>query len=339
MDSLSRLQRIDLHSLRLFAAVAKEGSISRAADRCHIATSALSRRLADLEYAVGSPLFVRSRKGVLLTDAGRLALERADRVDEELRCLLLDTASRKHLQERVRLYASYSVVSGVLPDLLASFSPVGQRVRIDILEGNSTEVAAACVDGVADLGIGLEPRAPVSGSLESRALWADRLAVLLPTGHPLTSKAALKLEQVAAFPMVGSNPAGALHRLLQEQASARDLSLDIRVTACNFSAACRLAAAGLGLAIMPRSAIGPSSLPSAIQLRPLLEPWAERKVMIYAGRKQPRTAGATALLHHLCAAALRLSGPDASKLESRPRNLRDVIVPGTEPRPAALMAS
>lgn len=338
MDALCRLQRIDLHSLRLFAAIAKEGSISRAAGRHHIAPSALSRRLADLEYALGAALLVRSRSGVLLTDTGRLVIERVDRVDEELRCLLAETASGKQLKERVRVHASHSVVCGVLPDLLAAFSPGHESIRIEIAEGSSAEVACACADGAADIGVGLELHSPVCEAMESWQLLADGLDVLLPSGHPLISKPELRFEHVAAFPVIGSNPGGALHQLLQERALAQDLKLDVRVTTTSFAAACRLAEAGMGLAIVPRSAIARGSLLEGIQQRPLAESWADRAVMIYAGRKQ-RGAGAAALLRHLRGSAARLLA-----LRSASRNrwmLREsgLTLPETELRRSALTAS
>lgn len=69
--------RIDPYSMELFLATAREGSIARAAKREHIAPSALSRRIADLELAIGLPLLVRSPSGVELTEAGRHAFIRA----------------------------------------------------------------------------------------------------------------------------------------------------------------------------------------------------------------------------------------------------------------------
>lgn len=62
--------RLDVYSLRLFISTVREGSIARAAQKEHIAASALSRRLAGLEYALGVPLRVRSARGIALTEAG-----------------------------------------------------------------------------------------------------------------------------------------------------------------------------------------------------------------------------------------------------------------------------
>jgi len=71
---------IDPYSLRLFLAAAREGSIARAASTEHIAASALSRRIADLEHAFGVPLFVRSSHGIALTEAGKVVLARGGKL-------------------------------------------------------------------------------------------------------------------------------------------------------------------------------------------------------------------------------------------------------------------
>jgi DNA-binding transcriptional LysR family regulator len=81
---------IDPYTLRLFVEAAKEGSIGRTAEREHIAASALSRRIALLEHAIGVPLLERSSRGVALTDAGRIVFERGSKVDDAIRDLVRD---------------------------------------------------------------------------------------------------------------------------------------------------------------------------------------------------------------------------------------------------------
>jgi DNA-binding transcriptional LysR family regulator len=86
----SNVPRLDVYSLRLFVSTAAQGSIARAAEREHIAASALSRRLADLEHALGVALLVRSARGIELTDAGRYVFERGLRLERDLQSLVQD---------------------------------------------------------------------------------------------------------------------------------------------------------------------------------------------------------------------------------------------------------
>ena len=86
-------RRIDPYSIRLFVAAAQAGSIARAAEREHIAASALGRRITDLEHAFGTALLVRSPRGIALTDAGRLVLTRGIKIDEDLEALAREVQS------------------------------------------------------------------------------------------------------------------------------------------------------------------------------------------------------------------------------------------------------
>ena len=105
--------------MRLFVSAARAGSIVRAAQQEHIAASALSRRLADLEHAFGTALLVRSPRGVLLTDAGRLVFDRGTKLDDDLQALLREVQSEAgEVRGTVRLHANMSAVVGFLPERL-----------------------------------------------------------------------------------------------------------------------------------------------------------------------------------------------------------------------------
>src|SRR5207244_6998599 len=112
-------RRLDPYSLQLFVSAAEEGSIARAATKENIAASALSRRIADLERAFGVALFVRSAHGIQLTEAGRVAYERARQFETGLEALLRDVRSVGGVVSgRVRLFANASSVIGFLPERL-----------------------------------------------------------------------------------------------------------------------------------------------------------------------------------------------------------------------------
>ena len=117
--STSSIPRLDVYSIRLLVAAAQEGSIARAAEREHIAASALSRRLADLEHALGVALLIRSARGIELTDAGRSVFERGMRMEQDLRDLVKDIwALSGSIIGTVRLSANASAIVGFLPERL-----------------------------------------------------------------------------------------------------------------------------------------------------------------------------------------------------------------------------
>jgi DNA-binding transcriptional LysR family regulator len=131
------LRRIDPYSLRLFVSTAREGSIARGAVREHIAASALSRRIADLEHGFGTALFVRSARGIELTEAGQLVLQRALQIDQDLQHLArevqaLGDQATGEISGTVRLVANMSSMIGFLPERLKAFSTACPRVAVSL---------------------------------------------------------------------------------------------------------------------------------------------------------------------------------------------------------------
>ena len=151
----SRLaRRLDLTSLALFVAVAEEGGIARAAEREAIAASAVSKRVSELEFAVGTALLERQGRGVRLTPAGHSLLQHARGVllgVERLHSDLREYA--QGVRGSVRVHASMSAIVQFLPEDLGRFVRTHEQVRIDLEEHLSSEVERAVTEGAADFGI------------------------------------------------------------------------------------------------------------------------------------------------------------------------------------------
>jgi DNA-binding transcriptional LysR family regulator len=266
--------RIDPYSLELFLATAREGSIARAAKREHIAPSALSRRIADLELAIGLPLLVRSPSGVELTEAGRHAFVRATRLHDDLQSLARDVQSLSgQVSGVVRLFANASAVVEFLPERLMSFQAAYPLVEIALDERSiSDDVLRACLEDRADVGVCAAP-ASVSTGIESRHFADDPFMVVLPPGHELADAAKLSFSDVMRFPLVALQAGGSLDLLLKERAAAAHASLRISVTVNSFDAQCRMVEAGLGIGIVPTSAASAFAGTHNFVRRPPDEPW------------------------------------------------------------------
>jgi DNA-binding transcriptional LysR family regulator len=291
-------RRLDPYSLQLFVVAADEGSIARAAAREHIAASALSRRIADLEHALGTALFVRSAKGIELTGAGRTAYQRARELEVGLESLLRDVQAQAGMVTgRVRLFANASSVIGYLPERLNAFCARYPMVSIELQERLSAEVLRACLDDVADLGVCVADEIP--NGLEAWSFAEDPLMVVLPQGHPLAALDRLRLPEVAVHPLVAVQTGGALDRVLRDRAAAASLSLHVAVSVNSFDGVCRMVQAGLGIAIVPLSAAAAYAGSERFERRPLDEPWAGRQLQLLALRKTPRPAAVEALIEAL----------------------------------------
>lgn len=290
--------RLDPYSLQLFVAAAEEGSLARAAAREHIAPSALSRRIGELERAFATPLLIRSAHGITLTDAGRVAFDGARRFNASLDALLREVrACGGAMSGHLRLFANSSSVVGFLPERLKAFAASWPQVTVSLEERRSSEVVRACLTDVADLGVGIVDDVPAG--LEAWPFAADPLIVVLPTGHDLAAETSLRFAQVVRHPLVCVQGGGSLDRLLHDRAAASRLTLDVAVTVNSFDSVCRMVEAGLGIAVVSRSAAAAYAGSTRFERRALDEDWVQRTLKVIALRKTPRPAAADALIRGL----------------------------------------
>ncbi len=288
-------RRIDSYSIRLFVAAVRAGSIQRAGEQEHIAPSALSRRLADLEHAFGTPLLVRSPRGVVMTDAGRLVFERAARMDDELQDLVREVQILgDDVQGTVRLYANMSAVIGFLPERLRQLRAQYPGVRVALHEADTRDVIRACLDDRADVGIGVETAVPAG--LFTRHFAHDPLQVVVPGEHPLADEETIGFAQVLDYPVIGVHQGGALDRSLHERAAAMQMRFAPEVSVSCFDAVCRMVEAGLGIAVIPRSAAAAYAGMSHFIRRPLADAWADRHLNLYALARTPQPRVIQALI-------------------------------------------
>lgn len=284
MNSL--LRKLDLTSLRLFIAVCQESSIARAAEREFIAPSAVSRRLADMEALVGLPLVERHARGVRPTVAGETVLHYAHQIISHVEGLGA-ALSRLHTGTRgqVQVAANLSAIVQFLPEDIAAFQRVFPEVDIDLDEQHSPDVLRLVRERAVDFGIC--NRTAAAQDLEQLPYRHDRLAVMLPAAHPKASAGILSLQDLAGEIFVGLRENSALTQQLAEQARLLGVALSVRMRVASLDALCRMAHAGLGIAVVPQR-IAEMYLHSLdVSVCPLSDPWAQREICIlYLGEGQ-----------------------------------------------------
>ncbi|GAB2898421.1 LysR family transcriptional regulator [Paralcaligenes sp. KSB-10] len=291
-------RRIDPYSLRLFVTTAAEGSIARAAARENIAPSALSRRIADLEHAFGVKLLVRSPKGIELTRAGAVVRERGQLIDKDLQALAREVLELDgQISGVVRLFANMSSMIGFLPERLKAFSASHPSVQITLAERDTRDVVRACLDDEADIGVCVKTDS--SAGLESWPFANDPLIVVLPGEHPLSKANRLDFAKTMQYPLIWVHPGGALDTLLTAHTAKIDNQFKPAVVVSSFDIACRMIEVGLGIAIMPQSAVTAYAGSRKFVRRPLAETWASRELCIYALRKSPRHRAVQELIEAL----------------------------------------
>ena len=270
---------LDPVSLRLFVAVCEEGHIARAAEREAIVPSAVSKRLGALEDELGVALLLRGRGGMAPTAAGEALLRRAREVlggMARLRAELSEFASG--VQGSVRVLASPSVLAEHLPDDLARFLARHPTIQVQLDECVSPDIVRSVREGAADLGV-LWDAGDLAG-LQSQPYRQDHLCVAMPMGHPWARRPHLRFVDTLDQVTVGVAPGGLMDALLRRQAALLGRLPMQRIQVSSLDAACRIVAAGLGLAILPREAAAPHADAGRLALVALDEPWAERRFVV-----------------------------------------------------------
>ncbi|MDY0743996.1 LysR substrate-binding domain-containing protein [Paucibacter sp. R3-3] len=293
------LHRLDLVSLQLFNLVARSGSISKVAELALLAVGAASKRISDLEAAVGAPLLERHSRGATLTVAG-LALQRhAQRIladVDQLEADLSDYASG--LVGVVRLWANTSAVTQFLPQDIAGFIAANPEIRIELEEEDSNEIVLAVLDGRADFGI-FADRTPAMG-LQLMNYRDDQLVMVVPPGHALAGKRAVRFEEAVDYDFVSLPKNTSLARRLQTETDALGRRLKMRIQVRSFDAMCQMVAAGLGVAILPREAIRPHLKSMHLKQIALDDAWAKRRLLIGVRDAAAVPKHVRLLIDHLC---------------------------------------
>lgn len=273
------LHRLDLVSLSLFSLVVRTGSISKGAALANLAVGAASKRMSDLEAMTGAVLLERHSRGVSLTAAGQALQRHAQTILRDVELLAADLSDyASGLVGVVRLWANTSAVTQFLPDDLAAFTVANPGIRIEFEEGDSSGIVTAVMDGRADLGI-FADRTPTM-DLQLVPYKTDRLVLIVPAGHALARRTAVRLQDVLDYDFVSLSEGTSLSRRLQEETEALGRKLKLRIRVRSFDAMCKMAAAGMGIAVLPGAAV--QELIGSLDLRQiaLTDPWAQRSLLL-----------------------------------------------------------
>lgn len=291
------LHRLDLISLSLFNLVAKAGSISKGAEQAHLAVGAASRRLSELESALSTPLLERHSRGVVLTAAGVALQRHAELILNNVRQLDAELSDyARGIVGSVRLWTNTAALGQGLPKKLAAFE-AGHAIHVDFQEHDSTNVALGLLDGRADLGI-LAEGTPLLG-LQTVEYSQDRLVLAVPSEHPLASRRKISFDEATAFAFVGLGLDASLSRRLALYANQLGSSIRIRFHVRSYDAMWHMVGAGLGIAMLPRTAAKPFCGTEGVRTVSITDAWAQRKLLIAARDLTALPRATHSLFEHL----------------------------------------
>jgi DNA-binding transcriptional LysR family regulator len=304
------LPHYDLTDLRVFLAVAEEGNLSRGAERCHLAPSSVSLRLKGLEEAVGTSLFIRQARGVELTHAGNVMLEHVRRCVAQLEQMHADLLPfAQGLTGHLTFFANNNAISSHLPDDLARYFAAHPSVRITLQERMSADIVAAVAAGRAEIGV-VAMKTP-HPELDYFPYRVDQLVVLAPVNSAMSALEGVRFADCLNEPFISLQQGAAQHTFLMNHATALGGRLDVRVQVSGYRAIARLVSAGVGIGIVPRSALEDSDH-GRVACVALMEDWARRELCVCVRRHSAETNPFLRdLIDVLCQGAVASLAPEA----------------------------
>jgi DNA-binding transcriptional LysR family regulator len=285
-----------LAQLRALIAVAEHGGFTAAADHTGMSQPAVSRAIAALEHELGAPLFVRHRDGIVLTEAGRRAVDRAREALRHFDLIRADVAAAAgEITGELRLASLPSATGTLIARLLRAFTDRYPQVNVRLFEGVDDDIRAWLHRGAAEVGVVTLP-AP---GLDTVPLSTHDMVAVLPAGHPLAEQPVVHLVDLAGRPFIlttaGCRP------LIMTAARKSNVGLDIAFEASGPAAILEMVAAGLGISIVPTLGL-PADL-GAVVTRPL-EPKTTRSLALAVPSLADCGPAARAFLDQLAAFTL-----------------------------------
>ncbi len=269
----------ELRHLVYYREVARQLHFRKAAETLAIAQPALSRAIAQLEAALSAQLLLRTRRGVEVTPAGRLLLERIEPILRSVAAISTDLQALAGGQVgHVRVAFTGLAMATVLPPIIREFHRLHPAIRLELTESPTSAQLAALREGDISCGF-FHPDAPTPG-VRTLVLLRENNGVLLPSAHPLAQRETLRLRDLADTPFVlfprTHNP-GFYDRILAAFSSA-GVAPRIAEEVWPRANGIGLVRAGLGATFMTPSEA--QNLPAEVTFRSLKGPAPESRLVL-----------------------------------------------------------
>ena len=283
--------RMQLSQLAYFVAVAEEGSFTRAAERAGVAQPSLSQQIKALETDLGAQLMHRTRGKVGLTASGETLLPVARR-------MLADAeTARREIRElaalgrgRVRLGATPSLCTGLLPTVLADYRHKYPGVDIVVHEGGSRDLQHELIQGALDLALVIDARLDDDPELATVPLLTEELVIISRHADPgPTRHARMDIAELKDVPLVMFRAGYDLRETTLTACRTAGFEPKFAIEGGEMDAVLEFVQAGLGVAVVPSTVVR-----NRFKATPISPPGLHRTVLLARrrGLEPPRAAQA-----------------------------------------------
>ena len=278
---------MELQQIRYFLAIHEHGSFSRAAQMCEVSQPALTAAIKKLEAEIGSPLFHREGKRLVLTELGAMVKPHLERV-------LAGTQTAREIARNFKLLRQAPLRVGVMATIgpvrvarfFARFHQAHPGVELTVRDAVLPVLLHELERGELDLALVSAP-AGLADTFRSEPLYRERYVVVFPPGHRLAQAAEIRLGDVSGEDYV-DRLACELREAVMAVCGERKVELYATFRSEREDWVESMVAAGLGFAFMPEYSVRLGRL----QLRPLVDPVVERTVLLADVRGRQRSPAA-----------------------------------------------
>jgi len=281
---------VQLHQLEYFVAVARQRHFTRAAGALHVAQPSVSKQIRKLETELGTPLFHRMKGNVVLTPAGEVLLPWAERILGEVDGARVAVGELGGLQRgRLAIGATPSLCTIMLPPVLASFHATYPCIELALQQAGSRDLVRQVEDGALDLALVILPvEHPV---IEATPLLDEPLVLATPPGHPLARKRSIAVSDLRDVPLVMFRDGYDLRATTVAACRRAGFEPDFALEGGEMDSVLRLAAAGIGAAVVPAMVVAPGGPLRAVRFS---APGLSRTIGMANRRDRPLSRAARA---------------------------------------------
>ena len=243
---------INLHHLRLFAAVVDQGGFTKAGRALNLSQPAISKSLNELERQLHVKLLDRSGRSLRLTEAGRLLHARARELFGSERAAERELRELRGLKRgMLRVAASTTIATYMLPPVLGRFRMRHPGVGIRVVSANTRTVVKLLLESRVDVAL---VEGPVSRSgIQVEPWMEDELVVIAPPEHTVTGRQ-VRVDELASLPFLVREPGSGTRAVSQRALARHGVRLTNTTRVGGTEAIKQGVAAGLGLAIVSKAA-------------------------------------------------------------------------------------
>ncbi|PTX64542.1 LysR family transcriptional activator of glutamate synthase operon [Melghirimyces profundicolus] len=268
---------MELRQIQYFIEVAKREHVTEAAHALHVAQSAVSRQIANLESELGVQLFVREGRNVRLTPLGKIFMEHAEKSMLEIEKAKVEIEEFLDPERgTIRLGFPSSMASHILPRVISAFRARYPQIGFQLRQGSMKQLIDALVRGEVELAM-IAPVPTDEKDFTGTIFFSEKLVALLPASHELSDQPALRLDQLRNHSFVLFPSGFVLNQIVVESCQQMGFHPDISFEGEDIDAIKGLVAAGLGVTILPEITLM-DNIPRATVKIPVSEPELTRTV-------------------------------------------------------------